>query len=160
MTHQRYELYKINEVHIYVTYKFIIISKSGTHTPIAEAAAAPVAATTYSEPAPAAVAPVAGTVVEAAPVEAAAPAADPSSSQYHAQDDLGQYNYGYSNPNSAKVETKSADGIVRGSYTYIDAHGKLQTVQYISDAFGFRVAATNLPVHVVDQGGNSVQVLV
>ena len=79
------------------------------------------------------------------------------SSQYHAQDDLGQYNYGYSNPNSAKVETKSADGIVRGSYTYIDAHGKLQTTQYISDAFGFRVAATNLPVHVVDQGGNSVQ---
>ena len=95
-------------------------------------------------------------VPAAAPV---VPVASPVvSSQYHAQDDLGQYNYGYSNPNSAKVETKSADGIVRGSYTYIDAHGKLQTTQYISDAFGFRVAATNLPVHVVDQVGNSVQV--
>ena len=139
---KRYEL-----VLIHVLFQ----SAQGTHTPIA--AAAPVAATTYSEPAAAAVAPVASTVVEAAPV-VAAPAAKPSSSQYHAQDDLGQYNYGYSNTNSAKVETKSADGIVRGSYTYIDAHGKLQTTQYISDAFGFRVAATNLPVHVVDQVGN------
>ena len=53
------------------------------------------------------------------------------------------------------METKSADGIVRGSYTYVDPEGKLQTVQYISDAFGFRVAGTNIPVHVVDQGGNS-----
>ena len=106
--------------------------------------------------------PVAPVAVAADPVVVPAatpvvPVASPVvSSQYHAQDDLGQYNYGYSNPNSAKVETKSADGIVRGSYTYIDAHGKLQTTQYISDAFGFRVAATNLPVHVVDQVGNSV----
>ena len=43
-----------------------------------------------------------------------------------------------------------------GSYTYVDPEGKLQTVQYISDAFGFRVAGTNIPVHVVDQGGNSM----
>ena len=106
------------------------------------AAAAPVAATTYSEPA------VASTVVAAAPVAAAAPAAPaPASSQYHAQDDLGQYNYGYSNPNSAKVETKSADGVVRGSYSYIDANGILQRTEYISDALGFRVAATNIPKH-------------
>ena len=95
-------------------------------------------------------------------VPAAAPtvpvAAPVVSSQYHAQDDLGQYNYGYSNPNSAKVETKSADGIVRGSYTYVDPEGKLQTVQYISDAFGFRVAGTNLPVHVVDQESNSIDI--
>ena len=80
----------------------------------------------------------------------------PVATQHHAQTEGGEYTYGYSNVNSAKVETKSADGIVRGSYTYIDAHGKLQTTQYISDAFGFRVAATNLPVHVVDQVGNSV----
>ena len=101
------------------------------------------AATTYSEPA-AAVAPVAAsTVVEPAPVVAAAPEA----SQYHAQDDLGQYNYGYSNADSAKVETKSADGVVRGSYSYIDANGLLQRTEYISDALGFRVAATNIPKH-------------
>merc|ERR1711994_1129986 len=33
---------------------------------------------------------------------------------------------------------------------YIDANGIVQTVNYISDAMGFRVAATNLPVHHVD----------
>ena len=82
---------------------------------------------------------------------AAAPVSPPASSQYHAQDELGQYNYGYSTPESSKVETKTADGIVRGSYTYIDADGRLQTVQYISDALGFRVAGTNVPVHVVPE---------
>ena len=36
-------------------------------------------------------------------------------------------------------------GIVRGTYSYVDANGILQTVNYISDAEGFKVAATNLP---------------
>ena len=45
---------------------------------------------------------------------------------------------------------KSADGVTRGSYSYVDANGLLQTVNYISDAMGFRVAATNLPVHHVE----------
>ena len=47
---------------------------------------------------------------------------------------------------------KSPDGVTRGSYSYVDANGLLQTVQYISDAMGFRVAATNLPVHHVGEG--------
>ena len=98
-------------------------------------------------------------VVEAAPAIAAgpapaagaaalaAPAAAPvTQSQYHAQDELGQYNFGYADPNSARVETKTADGVVRGSYNYVDTNGQIQTVQYIADALGFRVAATNLPV--------------
>ncbi|RZC31820.1 Chitin bind 4 domain containing protein [Asbolus verrucosus] len=69
------------------------------------------------------------------------------SSQYHAQDALGQYSYGYANDLSAKTEVKSIDGVTRGGYTYVDAEGKLQSVQYTSDAVaGFRVAATNLPV--------------
>ena len=58
---------------------------------------------------------------------------------------LGQYSYGYSNEDSYKNEQRTADGIVRGSYSYIDANGELQVVHYISDAFGFRVSATNLP---------------
>ena len=61
------------------------------------------------------------------------------------QNELGEYNYGYSNPTSSKQELKSANGIVQGSYSYIDAHGLLQTVNYISDEGGFRVSATNLP---------------
>ena len=69
-----------------------------------------------------------------------------ASNQFHAQDEIGQYNYGYSNPDSSKSEIKTADGIVQGSYSYVDANGILQTTNYISDALGFRVAATNLPV--------------
>lgn len=71
----------------------------------------------------------------------------PVSSQYHSQDKLGQYSYGYAGALSSKTETKTADGVTRGGYSYIDANGVLQTVQYISDPVnGFRVKATNLPV--------------
>merc|ERR1712047_28366 len=100
-------------------------------------------------PAPVA-APVAAPVVASAPVVAAATPVDTTNSQYHAQDDFGRYNYGYSDPNSVKQEVKTADGVTRGSYSYVDANGIVQTVNYISDAMGFRVAATNLPVHHVD----------
>ena len=75
---------------------------------------------------------------------------DAANSQYHAQDDFKQYNYGYSNPLSTKQELKTADGVTRGSYSYVDANGVVQTVNYLSDAMGFRVAATNLPVHHVE----------
>merc|ERR1711997_1295756 len=86
----------------------------------------------------------------ATPIVQAAPAAVPvdiTNSQYHAQDDIEQYNYGYSSPLSTKQELKTADGVTRGSYSYVDANGIVQTVNYLSDAMGFRVAATNLPVH-------------
>lgn len=73
-------------------------------------------------------------------------AQSPVLSQYHSQDTLGQYAYGYNGGSSAKVETKSIDGITRGSYSYVDAQGLLQTVEYVADAVnGFRAAATNLP---------------
>lgn len=49
-------------------------------------------------------------------------------------------------PHSAKSETRSADGVVQGGYSYIDAFGVVQTVNYIADKAGFRVAATNIPV--------------
>lgn len=75
----------------------------------------------------------------------AAPLAAPSS-QYQAQDELGNINYGYANINSAKQEVGNAYGGVVGSYSYVDANGLPQTVNYIADALGFRVQATNLPV--------------
>merc|ERR1711936_55959 len=86
-----------------------------------------------------------GYTYNALPVVEAAP-----SSQYHAQDDVGQYNYGFSSQDQTKSEIKTADGVTRGAYSYVDANGIVQSVQYISDALGFRVAATNLPVHHVD----------
>merc|ERR1719483_2013261 len=86
-------------------------------------------------------------VVAAAPVVVAAPT---EGSQYHSQDDAGQYSYGYSDPNSVKQEVRTADGVIRGAYSYVDSNGIVQTVNYIADALGFRVGATNLPVHHVD----------
>ena len=58
---------------------------------------------------------------------------------------LGDYNYGYATPTSSKQEFRTPDGVVQGTYSYIDANGVVQTVNYISDAEGFKVAATNLP---------------
>jgi len=70
-----------------------------------------------------------------------------TATQYHAQDELGQYSYGYSGGPSAKSETRTADGITRGGYSYVDANGILQSAQYVSDPVnGFRVSRTDLPV--------------
>ncbi|EAT34762.1 AAEL013030-PA [Aedes aegypti] len=83
------------------------------------------------------------TYIAAAPVEV--------SSQFHAQDALGQYTYGYNGGLSAKTETKAIDGVTRGAYSYLDAENKLQTVTYTADALnGFRAEASNLPVAPVE----------
>jgi hypothetical protein len=69
------------------------------------------------------------------------------SSQFHAQDEFGQFSFGYQNINSARVESKDAFGVTHGSYQYVDANGILQTVNYVADPInGFRVAGTNIPV--------------
>lgn len=75
------------------------------------------------------------------------PYSHPVLSQYHAQDVHGQYSYGYATPTATMSESKTADGVTHGGYSYIDSNGHLQTVQYVADAtHGFRVAASNLPV--------------
>ena len=104
-------------------------------------AAAPV---TYAA-APAVSAPV-------APVTYAAPIAPYVGSQFHAQDEFGNLNYGYSNLNSAKAEAGNTYGGVHGGYSYVDANGVLQQVQYVADAAGFRVADSRLPVAPVYNG--------
>merc|ERR1712055_404764 len=107
----------------------------GAAAPAAYGAAAPVVAA-----APAAYA--------AAPVVAAAPTiAAPSvtSSQFQAQDEIGNIAYGYQNINSAKQERGNVNGGVEGSYTYVDEAGS-HTVNYIADDYGFRVTSDNLPV--------------
>jgi len=83
-------------------------------------------------------------VVAAAPV-AVAPPANPSS-QFQAQDEFGNLEYGYANINSQKHEVGNTYGGVSGSYSYVDANGVVQTTNYIADGLGFRVRATNLPV--------------
>lgn len=75
----------------------------------------------------------------------------PTFNQFHSQDNLGQYSYGYNGALSSKTETKTLDGVTRGSYSYVDANGILQTTEYTADAInGFRAAATNLPRAPVD----------
>ncbi|TRY78441.1 hypothetical protein TCAL_14398 [Tigriopus californicus] len=61
----------------------------------------------------------------------------PVSSQYQAQDEFGNLNYGYANINSAKQEVGNAYGGVTGSYSYVDANGIQQRVDYIADDLGF-----------------------
>merc|ERR1711971_497444 len=57
-----------------------------------------------------------------APIAPVAPIVEPPSSQFHAQDEFGQFSFGYQNINSARSESKDAFGVTRGSYQYVDAN--------------------------------------
>merc|ERR1712038_1513026 len=97
-------------------------------------------------------APVAAPVAAPAPVVAAAPAfVPPVSSQFHAGDEFGNSQYGYSNLNSAKHEIGNAFGQKSESYQYVDPNGKLQTVTYVADELGFRTTDSRLPVAPVHE---------
>ncbi|XP_071537545.1 uncharacterized protein [Panulirus ornatus] len=69
----------------------------------------------------------------------------PIYSQYGAQNEFGQYAFGYNAGFNARAEMRDAFGNVRGSFNYLDANGQMQSQQYVADALGFRVAGTNLP---------------
>lgn len=74
------------------------------------------------------------------------------SSQYHSQDSLGQYSYGYSDDLSAKNEIRSVDGQIVGSYSYLDAAGKIQNVQYRADPLhGFTASGSNIPAPILPE---------
>ncbi|XP_037778361.1 proteoglycan 4-like [Penaeus monodon] len=126
---------------------------AGAPTPLTVAAGAP-APLTVAAPAPAqvsvaAAAPAPLSVAAAAPVTLNAASAVPVpgvQSQYHAQDELGQYSFGYYNSQSSRAETRDATGTVRGAFSYVDPNGQVQTQHYVADSNGFRVAGTNLPV--------------
>ncbi|XP_070154671.1 uncharacterized protein [Polyergus mexicanus] len=72
---------------------------------------------------------------------------------YHQSQDtrIGVHAYSYAGGPSAKEEVRGLDGVTRGSYSYIDAHGILQSVFYVADEGGFRVAATDLPFGTGEQ---------
>ena len=74
-----------------------------------------------------------------------APINAPVISQFHAQDELGQYSYGYSGGPSSKIERKNALGVVEGGFSYVDPVGAIQSQSYIADGAGFRTAGTNIP---------------
>merc|ERR1711997_1177935 len=116
----------------------IIAAPYGLGAPLTYGAA-PIAYQTAAAPAPV-------VTVNAAPAPVVAAAPLNPSSQFQAQDEFGNIQYGYSNINSQKHETGNTYGGVSGSYSYVDANGVVQTTNYIADGLGFRVQATNLLV--------------
>jgi hypothetical protein len=50
-------------------------------------------------------------------------------SQFHSQDNRGRALFGYMTPDQARIEARSEDGTVRGSYSYLDAWGKAVKVK-------------------------------
>merc|ERR1711902_256879 len=64
-------------------------------------------------------------------------------------DEFGNLNYGYANINSNAHVLGNTYGGVSGGYSYVDANGQLQQVQYVADGAGFRVAPTFNPEPLV-----------
>uniref|UniRef100_A0A2A4JKU3 Cuticle protein n=1 Tax=Heliothis virescens TaxID=7102 RepID=A0A2A4JKU3_HELVI len=68
-----------------------------------------------------------------------------NAAQYHGQDGLGQYAYGYETPQSSKVENREGSGLVSGSYVYqVPGQKDLVKVRYYADSQGFH-QEDNLP---------------
>lgn len=64
--------------------------------------------------------------------------------QFHGQDGVGGYVYGYSVPDIAKAEKKKASGDLKGSYSYVNGQGQEIKVEYWDDGTGFH-HVDNLP---------------
>lgn len=78
--------------------------------------------------------------------------------QINRHNEDGSYTYGYEGADgSFKIETKSQSGDVKGKYGYVDADGKLRTVEYGADKFGFQPAGEGItvpPPTLVDESLN------
>nr|XP_014282093.1 uncharacterized protein LOC106684482 isoform X2 [Halyomorpha halys]XP_014282100.1 uncharacterized protein LOC106684482 isoform X3 [Halyomorpha halys] len=66
-------------------------------------------------------------------------------SQFHSQDELGRVVFGFHGPDQSRMEARSLDGSVRGSYSYIDPYGHIVKMQYWDDGTGFHIAGNALP---------------
>jgi hypothetical protein len=120
--------------------------------PIAPAPFAPAAfAAQPAVPAPYAAAPLAAAPLAAAPLAPALPVGT-TASQFHSQDEFGNFDYSYSNINSAKHETGNGRTGVTGTYSYVDGFGAPQRVDYVADDFGFRATGTNFPTTAANLG--------
>ncbi|CAH1391396.1 unnamed protein product [Nezara viridula] len=65
-------------------------------------------------------------------------------SQFHSQDELGRVVFGFHGPDQSRMEARSLDGSVRGSYSYIDPYGHIVKMQYWDDGTGFHIAGNAL----------------
>nr|XP_027235761.1 uncharacterized protein LOC113827066 [Penaeus vannamei] len=69
----------------------------------------------------------------------------PVQSQYHAQDEIGQYSFGYAAVHLHALSLAMPSVLSVGSYNYVDSEGKVQTQHYVADALGFRAPTTKRP---------------
>lgn len=70
-----------------------------------------------------------------------APKQDPIAilKQINRHNEDGSYTYGYEGADgSFKIETKSANGEVKGKYGYVDGEGKQRVVEYGANKYGFQ----------------------
>merc|ERR1712123_231608 len=134
----------------YSAYHYAAYPNTYTGYPYGYAASAVAAPAPFVAPASIAASAVAAPVASYSAYAPYAPYT--AGSQFHAQDEFGNLNYGYTNLNSVKQEVGNTYGGVSGGYSYVDANGELQQVQYIADGAGFRVADSRLPVAPVYDG--------
>ncbi|GAB6025702.1 hypothetical protein CHUAL_014046 [Chamberlinius hualienensis] len=68
------------------------------------------------------------------------------SAQFHSQNELGGYNYGYvSADGQGKNELRGADGSVIGTYSYVDPSGQPVQVRYAAGPGGFTATGSHIP---------------
>ena len=84
--------------------------------------------------------PVAAPVQYASTASVRAVPSAPSTSQYHKQDELANFEYGYDNVNSAATQSGNAYTGVAGTYT-VKHPAPGRTISYVADGLGFRVTA-------------------
>lgn len=78
--------------------------------------------------------------------------------QINRVNDDGSYTYGFEAADgSFKVETRSAQGDVRGKYGYVDETGILKTVEYGAGAIGFEADGEHLPEQPISAPFNAKQ---
>ncbi|XP_076052848.1 uncharacterized protein LOC143032260 [Oratosquilla oratoria] len=123
-----------------------VVMPFGAYAPYA---AAPYAAAQFAA-APYAAAPYAAAQFAATPYSAAPWT---QKSQYHSQDELGQFSFGHSSFDQSRSEVRLWNGQVLGHYSYIDANGEPAITYYEAGPNGFRVlGANNLPEgHAADK---------
>lgn len=78
--------------------------------------------------------------------------------QYHGQDGLGQYAYGYKDWNQGKNEKRDDAGTVSGSYKYVQPTGRDFIATYYADKTGFHVE-DNRPAYLKEPATKTPEVL-
>ncbi|XP_050523727.1 uncharacterized protein LOC126895644 isoform X2 [Daktulosphaira vitifoliae] len=65
-------------------------------------------------------------------------------SHFQTQDSDGRFIFGFNTADQSRVESRSADGTVRGSYSYTDPMGKQVQAQYWDTGAGFHITGNNI----------------